>query len=73
MQPGDWPWAHPTCNCTCVYFFQYLYNRRYEGRPLAGVLAVVGGTNGLWLFFPLIGLYVCARLILENRFDLIWS
>ena len=59
--------------CTCVYFFQYLYNRRYEGRPLPGVLAVVGGTNGLWLFFPLIGLYVCLRLILDNRFDLIWS
>ncbi len=59
--------------CTCVYFFQYLYNRRYQGRPLPGVLAVVGGTNGLWLFFPLIGLYVCLHLILDNRFDLIWG
>jgi hypothetical protein len=58
---------------TCLYFFQYLYNQRYEGRPLSGVLAVVGGTNGLWFVFPAVGLYVCVRLILENRFDIIWS
>jgi hypothetical protein len=58
---------------TCLYFFQYLYNRRWENRPLQGVLAVVGGTNGIWLVFPAIGIYVCLRLILENRFDVIWS
>ncbi len=59
--------------CTCVYFFQYFYNRRYVGRPLWGVVAVVGGTNALWLVFPLIGIYVCVRLIVDNRFDLIWG
>ena len=58
---------------TCLYFFQYLYNRRYEGRPLAGVLGVVGGTNGAWLVFPAVGIWVCVRLILEGRFDLIWG
>ncbi|MGI9591352.1 MAG: hypothetical protein ACR2P8_08290 [Myxococcota bacterium] len=58
---------------TCLYFFQYLYNRRYRGRPLSGVLGVVGGTNGLWFVFPAFGLYVCVRLILENRFDILWS
>jgi hypothetical protein len=58
---------------TCLYFFQYLYNRRYRDRPLAGVLGVVGGTNGLWFVFPAFGLYVCVRLILENRFDVLWS
>jgi len=58
---------------TSLYFFQYLYNARYRDRPLAGVLGVVGGTNGLWFVFPAVGLYVCVRLILENRFDLIWS
>lgn len=56
---------------TCLYFFQYLYNRRYENRSLRGVLAVVGGTNGIWLLFPAIGVYVCLRLILEGRFDAI--
>lgn len=59
--------------CTVLYFFQYLFNRRYEGHSLASVLAVVGGSNGIWIVFPAIGLYVCVRLILENRFDLIWS
>ena len=58
---------------TCLYFFQYLYNRRYEGRPLAGVLGVVGGTNGVWLVFPAVGIWVCVRLILDGRFDLIWG
>jgi hypothetical protein len=58
---------------TCLYFFQYLYNRRYRDRPLAGVLGVVGGTNGIWLVFPAVGLYVCVRLILEGRFDVLWG
>jgi len=56
---------------TCLYFFQYLYNRRYENRPLSGILAVVGGTNGVWLLFPAIGIFVCVRLILTGSFDLI--
>ena len=58
---------------TCLYFFQFVYNRRYENRPWSGLIAVVGGTNGLWLLFPAIGIYVCIRLIVENRFDLLWS
>jgi hypothetical protein len=57
---------------TCLYFFQYLYNRRFQDRPLAGVIAVVGGTNGLWLIFPAIGLWVCTRLILDGSYDVIW-
>ncbi len=59
--------------CTCLYFFTYVFNRRYQGHRLGSVAGVVGGTNGIWLVFPAIGLYVCIRLILENRFDLIWS
>lgn len=58
---------------TLLYFFTYLFNRRYEGHRLANVLAFVGGINGIWLVFPAVGLYVCARLILENRFDVLWS
>ena len=59
--------------CTVLYFIAYIFNRRYEGRPLSWVIAIVGGTNGIWIVFPAIGLYVCIRLILENRFDLLWS
>lgn len=58
---------------TCLYFFQYLFNRRFEGRALSGVLGVVGGTNGVWLLFPAIGIYVCLRLVLDGRFDILWN
>lgn len=58
---------------TLLYFFTYVFNRRYEGKPLANVLAFVGGVNGLWLVFPAIGLYVCGRLVLERSFAVLWS
>jgi hypothetical protein len=59
--------------CTCLYFFTYIFNRRYELHPLPAVLAVVGGSNGIWLVFPAVGFYVCLRLILDGSFDLIWT
>jgi hypothetical protein len=58
---------------TSLYFFQYLYNRRYEDRPIKGVLSVVGGTNGLWFVFPALGLYASTRLILDGSFDIFFS
>jgi len=58
--------------CTCLYFFSWFKNRRYEGHRLPALLAMVGGTNGTWLVFPAVGLYVCLRLILDARFDVIW-
>jgi hypothetical protein len=57
---------------TCLYFFTYLFNRRYEGHRFSRLLAMVGGTNGIWLVFPAFGLYVCGRLIFDGRFDVIW-
>lgn len=59
--------------CTCLYFFTYLFNKRYEGHRLGSLLATVGGTNGAWLVFPAVGIYVCLRLILEGSFDVIWT
>ena len=59
--------------CTCLYFFSYFFNRRYEGHRVGQLLAVVGGSNGVWLVFPAIGLYVCVRLILDGSFAIIWS
>lgn len=58
---------------TGLYFFTFVFNRRYEGHPWGRLVGVVGGTNGVWLVFPALGLYVCLRLVLENRFDVIWS
>jgi len=56
---------------TCLYFFQYAYNRRWEGLPRNAVIATVGGSNGIWFVFPLIGMYVCLRLIFEGSFEVI--
>ena len=59
--------------CTSVYFVAYVFNRYYRGRPLAGVLGIVGGTNAVWVVIPLLALYACIRLILENRMDVFWG
>ena len=56
---------------TSLYFFSYLFNRRYELQPIARVIPVVGGTNGVWLLFPAIGLFVCAQMILDNSLAMI--
>ena len=59
--------------CTALYFAAYFFNRRYAGRPLGRIVAVVGGTNSVWLLFPAIGLYASIVLILQNRFDIFWT
>ena len=59
--------------CTTLYFIAYVFNRRYAGRPMAWVIAIVGGTNGVWILFPGIGLYVCLRLIVENSYAILLS
>jgi hypothetical protein len=53
---------------TLLYFFTYVFNRRYEGQPRAAVWTFVGGVNGIWLVFPAMGLWVCFRLIWERSF-----
>ncbi len=56
---------------TGLYFFSYLFNKRYELQPLGRVIPVVGGTNGVWIAFPAVGLAVCSQMIFANSFDLI--
>jgi hypothetical protein len=57
---------------TLLYFFSYVFNRRYEGHSRASVWTFVGGVNGIWLLLPGLGLYVCLRLILDGGFDVLW-
>lgn len=57
---------------TCLYFFSYFVNRRYAGQRLRDLIPMVGATNAIWLTFPLIGLYVCIRLILDSNFEIVW-
>lgn len=53
---------------TCLYFFTFVFNRRYERNPMSRVVAIVGGTNGVWLLFPALGLYVSLRLVLDRSY-----
>jgi hypothetical protein len=54
---------------TVVYFFQYVFNRRYARAPLSHALGIVVPANGLWLVFPAIGMWASAHLILDGSFD----
>lgn len=54
---------------TCVYFFQFLFNRRFEHVPMWQVWGVVVPANGIWIAFPLLGMWACSRLILEGSFE----
>ena len=56
---------------TGLYFFSYLFNKRYELQPIGRVIPVVAGTNGVWIVFPAIGLAICSEMVLANSFELI--
>lgn len=53
-----------------IYFVSYLWNKRYVNVPLNEVLGFVGISNGLWISFPLLGVYACIRLILDQNFQI---
>ncbi len=56
---------------TCLYFFSYSFNQYYKLQPMARVIPVVGGTNGVWIIFPAFGLYVSVQIILQNSFAIL--
>lgn len=58
---------------TCLYLFTYVFNKRYRGHSPLSIAGMVGGTNGIWLVFPGVGLYVCFQLVMQGRFDLLWN
>ena len=51
---------------TCVYLFSFVFNKRYVGKEVGEVLGFVGISNSLWFFFPIVGIYASARLILDG-------
>ncbi len=53
---------------TSLYFFAYMFNKRYQGLSAAGLIGWVGGTNGFWIVIPAIGIYASLRLILDQSF-----
>ena len=54
---------------TIIYFFQYVNNRRFDRSPKAHVWGIVVPANGIWIGFPLLGMWACSRLIVDGNFD----
>lgn len=54
---------------TMIYFVTFLFNRRYEGRPLASLLLFVITTNGVWIVFPAMAIYAAVCILRDGNFD----
>jgi hypothetical protein len=56
---------------TIIYFLSFLFNERYKGKKINELLLFVGFTNGLWMIFPLIGMYISIIMIMDNNYDIV--
>lgn len=56
---------------TLVYFLSFLYNQRYQNRPLLEVLGFVGFANGIWIVFPLVALYACVVMVRDQEMSVL--
>jgi hypothetical protein len=54
---------------TVLYYLSFFYNGRQRGIPIAEVIGWVGGSNGIWIIFPLIGMYASFQLIQTGTFN----
>jgi hypothetical protein len=53
---------------TVVYAFSFALNGQHRGHTRANVAMFVGGSNGLWVIFPLWGIVVAIILITTNSY-----
>jgi len=51
---------------TCVYFLSFFLNNRHRNKSTIEVALFVGLSNGLWFFFPLLGVYASYTMISTN-------
>ncbi|KAG7357954.1 hypothetical protein IV203_014541 [Nitzschia inconspicua] len=51
---------------TIIYLLSFVWNKRYQGKPLAEVLGFVGVSNGIWFVFPLFALYASYQMLLHK-------
>lgn len=51
---------------TIIYFLSFLWNKRYQNKPLVEVLGFVGFANGIWFFFPIACLWASYKLLLDR-------
>lgn len=54
---------------TCIYFLSFFMNKRHVGKSIFEVVLFVGLTNGIWFFYPLLGMFVSVNMIQSNSFD----
>ena len=55
---------------TIVYFSSFVFNRRYVGHTAANLAAFVGLSNGIWIVFPLWGIWAAIQLIYSDSYAL---
>ena len=53
---------------TVLYFTSFLTNRRYEGKSALEMFLFVVLSNGIWISFPLLGIWASSRLVLDGTF-----
>lgn len=56
---------------TLVYFFTFVFNRRYRGHSRGNLALFVGLSNGLWFTFPLWGMAVAIALVDSNSYAIV--
>lgn len=54
---------------TCIYFLSFFMNKRHIGKSLFEVALFVGFTNGIWFFYPILGMFISVSMIKSNTFD----
>ncbi len=54
---------------TVLYFTSFLTNRRYEGKTPLEMFLFVILSNGIWITFPLLGIWASIQLVLQGTFD----
>jgi hypothetical protein len=53
---------------TVVYFWSFLLNKRYRGHTAMNLALFVGMSNGVWLTFPVFGMYAATVLIQSDSY-----
>ena len=56
---------------TVIYFLSFFMNNRHHNKSITEVALFVGLSNGIWFFFPLLGMYINYELIVSGSMHLL--
>ena len=51
-----------------VYFWSYVFNRRYVGHTAVNLAIFVGLSNGIWIVFPIWGIWAAIQMIYADSY-----